>query len=213
MISNPVQRTSAIEHLQALPDVFDLGLFVLTTGISRNAAKVMISRWASKGYVELAGPKSGIYFKRLGASLDRSEQLQAAILHRYPSATLCGATVLHSAGWTTQIPREHHVTIEHRPSVAQFNGVSLYQRPLSWFRTVHEHNGFEVDRYASPLSMRVLRPHWALADMMTFRDGWVPQEDDLDIPDDKAHNAVDMARQALAPLAPELQRSVRPRGL
>lgn len=207
----PAQRTSVIDHLQAMPDVFDLGLFLLTTGVSRGSAKVMISRWASKGYVELAGPKAGLYFKRLGATMDRSQQIEAGVLHLYASATTCGATVLHQAGWTTQIPRELHVAIEERPSVVQISGVKLYQRPLSWFRTVHDQKGFEVEPHASIHSMRRLRPHWALADMMTFRDGWVPDEDDLDIPDQKAENAVEMARQALAAPAPEIKPRPRPR--
>ncbi|WP_137917105.1 hypothetical protein [Hydrogenophaga sp. 2FB] len=207
----PVQRTSVIEHLQAMPDVFDLGLFLLTTGVSRGSAKVMISRWASKGYVELAGPKAGLYLKRLGATMDRSQQIEAAVLHLYPSATICGATILHQAGWTTQIPRELHVAIEERPSVTQLTGVTLFQRPLSWFRTVHDHKGFDVDDRASLLSLRMLQPHWALADMMKHRDGWVPDEDDLDIPDQKAENAVELAKQALMGPLPVSKTRARPR--
>lgn len=68
---------------------------------------------------------SGIYYKRLGAAMDPSEQTLAAVLHLYPSATLCGATVLHRNGWTTQIPRSIQVAIEERPSLVQLHGVDL----------------------------------------------------------------------------------------
>ncbi|MDO9435753.1 hypothetical protein [Hydrogenophaga sp.] len=211
MTAAPASRTSVIEHLQAMPDVFDLGLFVLATGVARASAKVMLSRWASKGYIELAGPKSGIYFKRLGALLDHSEQVEAGVLHLYPSATICGATVLHRAGWITQIPHDFHVAIEGRPSAVQINGVTLHQRPLLWFQTVHEQSGFAPDSHASLQSMRKLRPHWALADMMTFRDGWVPDEDDLEFPDPKAEDAVAHAMQALKTAAQERIAPARPR--
>jgi len=30
-----------------------------------------------------------------------------------------------------------------------------------------------------------MRPAWALADLRSFKDGWIPDEDDLDLPDDQ----------------------------
>lgn len=192
-------RMSVIERLAGLPDVFDLGLFCLTTSLDRNSAKVMVSRWAAKGYLDLAGPKSGVYFKRLAASLDQSEQTAAAVQLLYPSATVCGASVLHRCAWTTQVPRELHVAIEARPSVTSLNGVVLHQRSLDWFRTIAQHQGFEAAprRVAQTPSaqLRVLKPAFALADLYASQDGWVPDDDDLDLPED--NTALNAAVQAL----------------
>jgi hypothetical protein len=157
---------SVIERLASLPDVFDLGLFCLTTGLHRNSAKVMVSRWAAKGYLDLAGSKSGVYFKRLAASLDQSEQTAAAVQLLYPSATVCGASVLHRCARTTQVPRELHVAIEARPSVTSLNGVVLHQRSLDWFRTIAQHQGFEAaPRRRSP--WRTCTRHRTVGSQMT----------------------------------------------
>jgi hypothetical protein len=206
-------RMSVIERLASLPDVFDLGIFHLKTGIDRASAKVMLSRWAAKGYVELAGPKAGIYFKRLGSTMDRSEQIAAAVSFLYPSSTVCGATILHRAAWTTQIPRQLHVAIETRPSVVLLNDVVLHERRVDWFKLISAHDGFEAQSIQDRESMRALKPAWALADMYAQRDGWVPDEDDLDLPeDDKTQKAIAQAQETLGSENEEFTRRERYRG-
>ena len=114
---------------------------------------------------------------------ERGEQLLRALKMIYPSATLIGASVLHANGWTTQIPRELHVAVEARPSYSELNGVRLHPRPLEWFRTVQSARGFDTNE-SSHRGLRALDPAWALADMRCDGGDWVPEEDDLDLPDD-----------------------------
>ncbi len=196
---NEVQsRTSVHDRLQALPDVFDLTKFELVTGIDRTSAKVMLSRWMAKGYIEGAGPKAGIYFKRLGAQMDRSEQIEAAVRFLYPQSAVCAATVLHRSGWTTQVPRELHVAVETRPTYVQLHGVVLHPRPQAWFATVEDKGGFANQPLNMRQGLRWLKPAWALQDMRANPDGWVPDEDDLDVPSEQgAARELDLAQTVL----------------
>lgn len=196
-------RTSLIDHLQKLPDVFDLRLFCLTTGIERDSAKVMMSRWAQRGHIELAGPKAGIYFKRLGSNMEPGQQIAAAVCHLYPEAVLCGASVLHRNGWTTQIPHALHVAVPTRPSLTQLHGVVLFERPHKWFTNMFRHKGLEPPLLDTSLNdpfsrLRILKPAWALEDMRHAQDGWIPDEDDLDLPEsEKALAELDRAKAFL----------------
>jgi hypothetical protein len=58
-------------------------------------------------------------------------------LFEYPSAILCGESVLHAAGWITQIPAQLSVTVLSRPSYVSLHGFEIRGRPLQWFRKVH----------------------------------------------------------------------------
>lgn len=198
-----MSRTSLIEHLQRLPEVFDLQLFCLTTGIDRGSAKVMMSRWAQRGHIELAGPKAGIYFKRLGSNMEPGQQIAAAVCHLYPGAALCGASVLHRNGWTTQIPHTLHIAVPTRPSLTQLHGVILFERPHQWFTDIYKNKGFEPaltnESLRDPFSrLRILKPAWALEDLRHAQDGWIPDEDDLDLPEsEKALAELDRAKAFL----------------
>ena len=209
-------RISVIERLLPMPEVFDLGMFVMASGLDKESAKVNLSRWASKGYIEMAGPKAGIYYRRLAATMGASEQIEAAVRMLYPSATICGPSVLHRAGWTTQIPQQLHVAIETRPSVAQLFNVVLYERPIEWFRAIHQNRGFEaevgIQPSGLPAGLRALKPAWALADMYSARDGWVPDDDDLDIPESVAvDRELARAKEVLSPEAECAPAAPRPR--
>ncbi len=194
---------AAFERLLALPDLLTLNTFVRATGMSRPSAKVTLSRWASRGLVESAGPRTGIYFNRVRDRDGQRASAVAALLLRYPSATLCGASVLHAHGWTTQIPRELHVAVEQRRSYAQIHGVVLHPRPLQWFRDMHAAQAMVSPEFtgasgsssaaasapgpgASSYGLRSLLPAWALADAYADDSGrsWHPDEDDLDIPEE-----------------------------
>lgn len=183
-----MSRTSALAHLSRLPDVFDLGQFVLTGGVSPASAKVMLSRWASQGLIEHAGPQSGIYFKRLNAKMGRDDMLARAILTVYPSAVVGGASVLHAHGWTTQIPRSLHIRVGPGSRSVKFHAVEISNRSLHWYRVLQENreSAFDCAVGAGPWSfIRKLSPAWALVDL--FKHGqscgeWIPDPDDLDIP-------------------------------
>ena len=208
---------SAFERLSKLPEVFSINTLVRYTGLSRAAAKVTLNRWSAHKLVQSAGPKTGIYFNRV---LDPKGQRASAVKGlqmKYPSATLCGASVLHAAGWTTQIPTTLHAAIEARASYVSFEGVTLHPKPLAWFVFMHKHSawvnagdtsgtgtantGKSTSEYAPEFptfGLCSLRPAWALADLYadTSTRAWKPDEDDLDIePHDLA--AVRIACEAM----------------
>lgn len=189
-----MKRTSAVEHLARLPDVFDMGQFSLSAGVTPASAKVMLSRWASQGLIAHAGPQAGIYYKRLGEKWSADDQTACAILTLYPAAVVCGASVLHAHGWTTQIPRSIHIHVPTQSRNIQIHGVSMTKRPMSWYETLHEHqttalsnNDEPGEHHAGPWgALRKLSPAWALADLVARAEEggneWLPDPDDIDIP-------------------------------
>ena len=183
---------SAYDRLAQLPAVFTINTMVRATGIDRASARVVLTRWAGKNMVESAGPRTGIYFNRVVDRSGASAHAVRALTMKYPSATLCGASVLHSAGWTTQIPSTLHVAVEARNSYSRFDGVTLHPRRRSWFQRMQKHGAWidagdaaaagEMTSY----DLRALAPAWALADLYADQSGrsWQPREDDLDVPQD-----------------------------
>lgn len=202
-------RVNAYDRLMGLPAVFALSAFVRMTGLNRLSAKVMLSRWIDRGLIEPAGPRAGVYFNRLRDPEGKQASVVQALLMKYPSATLTGASVLHAHGWTTQIPRSLHVAVESRRSYTQIEGITLHPRPRRWFRQMHlagalmpahgsqashaDHgDGAEAAGPSQPQAttygLRSLRPAWALADSFaSWADrSWRPDEDDLDLPAEDA---------------------------
>ena len=181
---------SSYDRLADLPPVFSLNTLVRATGMSRASAKVALTRWARKEMVESAGPRAGIYFNRVVDHNGESAHAVKALVMKYPSATLCGASVLHSAGWATQIPSTLHVAVETRSSYVKIDGVTLFPRPVSWFQFMQAQGAWvsTADSNApdsiATYGLRALAPAWALAVLYADTSGqaWHPDEDDLDVP-------------------------------
>lgn len=168
-------------------------------GVSNQTARVMLLRWAEKSLVVSAGPRAGIYFNRVVDRTGEKANATKALSMKYPSATLCGASVLHGAGWTTQIPSTIHAIVEERRSYVQIDGVTIHPRPLSWFRLMQSHDAWqskENEDFAT-FGLRSLSPSWALADLYAdeSRQSWHPDEDDLDIPDESLDNLKDACQE------------------
>lgn len=72
---------------------------------------------------------------------------------------LMGESVLHAAGWITQIPQALHVVAEKRPSYLQMQDVALHHKPLGWFKTVAILQPTQA-KFAS-YGLRTLTPAWA----------------------------------------------------
>lgn len=181
------------ERLMQLPEVFSLSTLVRFTGMSRDSAKVLASRWNERGLVASAGPRAGVYFNRVRDPSGHRANAIRALVMKYPSATLCGASVLHAAGWTTQIPSAVHVAIETRPSYSSIDGVTLHPRPVAWFRFMHQHDAWQSAGQAeenATYGLRALAPAWALADLYADDEpsAWHPDADDLDIPDEASNH-------------------------
>jgi hypothetical protein len=123
-----------LHDLRELPEAFIFAGFCKLTRLSNQAASVWLTRWKEKGLIEAAGDGARIYFNKLKCNeVDGSLRI-AALLFEYPSALLCGESVLHASGWITQIPARLSVAVLSRPSYVSLHGFDLYGRPLSWFK-------------------------------------------------------------------------------
>jgi hypothetical protein len=175
--------TSAVDRLRHLPEAFTFTGFRRLTGLSEQAAAVCLHRWKKRDLIEPAGDRAGIYFNKLKCPQPDASIRVEAVLFEYPSATLVGESVLHAAGWITQIPARLTVAVLRRPTYVSFRGFEIRGRPLTWFKAVHG----AVSAPANPrvYGMRSLPPALALADLYADPKGWHPDPDDLDIPADR----------------------------
>jgi hypothetical protein len=172
--------TSALTRLRKLPEAFTFAGFCKLTHFSNAAAAVCLRRWKEKGLIEPAGGRAKIYFNKLRAPEVDGSLRVAALLFEYPSAILCGESVLHAAGWITQIPSQLSAAVLSRPSYISLNGFRIYGRSLSWFRKIHPL--IDPSGEKRIYGLRALPPALALADLNADPKGWHPDPDDLDIP-------------------------------
>jgi hypothetical protein len=179
--------TSALIRLKELPEAFTFAGFCKLNHFSNEVAAVCLRRWKEQGLIEPAGDRAKIYFNKLRAPQVDSALRVAALLFEYPSATLCGESVLHAAGWITQIPAQLSIAVLSRPSYVSLHGFDIRGRPLSWFRKIHPLMDPSVEKRV--YGLRALTPAVALADLYGDPKGWHPDPDDLDIPDQE-HDSV-----------------------
>jgi hypothetical protein len=172
--------TSAVARLRELPEAFTFAGFCKLTRLSNRAAAVWLARWKEKGLIEAAGERARVYFNKLKCSEIDGSLRVAALLFEYPSAMLCGESVLHASGWITQIPARLSVAVLSRPSYVSLHGFEIHGRPLSWFKKVHPAVDPAPDKRI--YGLRALPAPLALADLYGDPKGWHPDVDDLDIP-------------------------------
>ena len=171
--------TSAYNQLKSLPEVFTLNTLSSLTGGDSNKASVYVSRWKQMGLIEPMGPKLGVYFNLVKNPDSRQDHIMQAIKMLYPDAVMSGVSVLHSVGWTTQIPQNIDVNILARRSVPVIPGFDVHCRPKSWYVTCQP--------YISQSGFAKLKPEMALADAWKSKI-WRPDPDDLDF------DAIDTAK-------------------
>jgi hypothetical protein len=172
--------TSALTRLRDLPEAFTFAGFCKLSRLSNKAAAVCLTRWKEKGLIEPAGERARLYFNKLKCNdVDGSLRI-AALLFEYPSAVLCGESVLHAAGWITQIPARLSVAVISRPSYVSLHGFDIHGRQLSWFKKIHPAMDSSAEKRI--YGLRALPPPLALMDLYGDPKGWHPEVDDLDIP-------------------------------
>lgn len=134
----------------------------------------------------ILNPRPGsarLYFNKLKCNEVDGSLRTAALLFEYPSAMLCCESVLHAAGWITQIPARHSVAVISRPSYVSLHGIDIHGRPLSWFKKIHPSVDLSPDKRI--YGLRTLPTPLALADLYGDPKGWHPDVDDLDIPQEE----------------------------
>lgn len=198
--------SSAIDRLRRLPEAFTFAGFRRLTGFSENAAAVCLHRWKKKDLIEPAGERAGIYFNKIKNPQPDTALRVEALLYEYPSAILCGESVLHAAGWITQIPAQLTVAVLSRPSYVSFRGFEVRGRPLSWFDAVHADVSARGNERV--YGMRALPPALALVDLCADPKAWHPDPDDLDVPPDQAREVLRGSERLRIPLPAPLRHAL-----
>ena len=170
------RKASAIERLRALPPVFRGRDLSLRFGWSTHEAGEYLRRWKQRDLVKPAGPRAGVYFNLIAETSAPETHLEEAIATLFPSAVVVGASVLHEAGWITQIPRQLDVAVLRRRTFPAVTGVVPHPRTMFWYRLVHSR--LDTEGRGVPR----LDPAFALADALKYRDGWIPEPDDVEFP-------------------------------
>jgi len=168
-------KKSAIDRMKELPETFSLAHLCRHSGMSQREASVYLNRWKSAGLVDPAGERAAIYFNKLKIPVVSGEHRATALLQKYPSALLCGESVLHMAGWVTQIPSRKTVAVLSRPSFVIIDGFEIRGKCKSWFDDVF----IEIGRGL----LKNITPAIALADLYQTPGSWIPDADDLYIDD------------------------------
>lgn len=181
----------SIDRLRQLPAVFSVNHAARVFEMDKRMLSVYLVRLQRTGLIKKAGPKAGIYYNMLLGSPKTdpdARNLVEAIRIAYPSAILYGASVLHNAGWTTQIPQAIHIVVLDKGSYPILDGVEIYRRSLAWYQRHAQDITQTVDfeTYGLP----ALLPQACLNDMRAVRDGWVPEPDDVISPDDVTSNTI-----------------------
>lgn len=166
---------SARDRLLQLGTVFTLNQMATLCDTTSGQAAVYASRWASKGLITLAGPKAGIYYNLVRNLNAASEERHRALLQAHPTAVVRAESVLHAAGWTTQVPPT--VTVASMRPTPTLDGFTIVARTQEWMAAMRPWYA------AEPLyGLPALTPAMALAELHAANepDAWRPDVDDLD---------------------------------
>jgi hypothetical protein len=168
-------QTSALERLRSLPDIFRGGDLTVRFQWTSKTASQYLYLWKRRGLVRGLGGHSDVFANMLQCETPNWEK---AMVIAMPSSLAIGIDMLRGAGWVTQI--------QHRPTIAVQIGRPVYdvepyvieQRPESWYALIQPGLLPESIGYHR---LPMLRPAWALADML-HEQGWGAcglQPDDL----------------------------------
>jgi len=182
-------RVSSMDRLSQLPPVFSLADLCRLHEMSVETAKLWINRMVRFGKVKFVGPRTGYYFNSLLFPDAHVNNMLDAVQAIYPSAIVVGANVLHAYGWITQIPHTYDVAVISQKSLAAVYGVKLHMRPRSWYIKQQKKNAI-LRQGESPFPIDSLTPAAALEDAHKHTGIWVPDPDDLYIPDDPEEDVV-----------------------
>ncbi|MFG6082885.1 hypothetical protein ACEUZ9_004117 [Paracoccus litorisediminis] len=128
----------AFDQLKALPEVMTVSTVAAMLDLPSKSASLYLSRWQKAGMTQALGERTGVHFNLVRNPEAPEERLMDALQLLLPGAVIGGASALHAAGWTTQIPRSLELIVPARPSLPQIPGVDPHQRSNRWFRKIHD---------------------------------------------------------------------------
>jgi hypothetical protein len=172
----------AAELLLKLPEVFTGNDFLRESGQTMSTARITIMRLKQRKWIESAGPRVNVYFNLLKDPKASMNRRLEAVKRIYPSAVVIGPACLHAHGWTTQIPQVTDVAVLTRRSLKQFDGIHLVERSRKWYTYLLAEKQL-MRAQQSPFPIESVTPLFALKDAKVHRDVWIPDPDDLEVPD------------------------------
>ena len=156
------QQISAIARLQSLPPVFRGADLTVRFQWTSKAASQYLYLWQRRGLVRGLGGHSDVYANLL---TNPNPNWEKALLAAMPTAVVVGIEALRQAGWTTQVPQRPVVAVNAKQSVFSIDPYEIVQRDAKWFERASA--GIIGDRVGA---LPVLKPAWALADMLRAQD-------------------------------------------
>jgi hypothetical protein len=178
-----MEYKSAIQRLSDLPEVFSRNTLMRTTGWTKSEAAIYLMRWSKKEWVKASGPRTNIFYNQFKNPAAREEHFAKALKETYALPVLRGASVLRSAGWSTQIPNKVQLAVVNQKTTARVDGAEVVLRSGRWFQEVKDHLLKPSDTEWATYGFLSLTPAMALADMWVQKeseDNWHPDPDDLD---------------------------------
>ena len=156
------QQISAIERLLSLPPLFRGSDLTIRFQWTSKAASQYLYLWKKRGLIQALGGHSDVFANLLKSPTPNWDH---ALLRAMPSAVIVGVEALRTAGWTTQIQHRPSVAVDKSQAVFSVDYFDVCPLPSSWFAKVKP--GLQRHQENIP----VLKPAWALADMLS-REGW-----------------------------------------
>ncbi len=94
----------------------------------------------------------------------------------FPEAILIEASVMNQDCLTTQIPDYYTIAIRKRQFYPKIDETIIHLRKKSWYTLIQREKYVKFGNQ----SLFFVVPEFALADMLKFRDGWVPDLYDIE---------------------------------
>jgi hypothetical protein len=165
MRAAPRARTqvSAFERLRDLPALFRGGDLTRRFGWTSKTASQYLYLWKRRDLVQGLGGHSDVYANLL---TERHPDWEEAVVMAMPSAVLVGIEALRRAGWTTQLVQRPTIAVKSGHPLFKTEHFEVLARDPRWFEQVAPGIDGSPDE-----RLRILRPAWALADLL-HRDGW-----------------------------------------
>lgn len=180
-----MRQVSAITRLQALPSVFRGADLTLRFQWTSKTASQYLYLWKKRGLVRSLGGHSDVHANLLA---NPAPDWGKAVLIAMPSAVIIGLDALRQAGWSTQVTHRPVVAVNSTQPMYNVEPFEIAPRDPKWFSAVSE--GIRGDRSQG---LPVLRPAWALADMI-HDHGWGKGglwQDDIDPDEITKHDEAD----------------------
>ena len=128
---------------------------------SSKTASQYLYLWKKRGLIQALGGHSDVFCNSLKAP--KPNWWRAAHM-AMPTAVVAGLESLRMAGWSTQIPIRPILALSNKRPIYSTEHFDILPRPPAWFEAIK-------DGVQRTEDLPVLRPSWALADILAHEGG------------------------------------------